>query len=268
MRHRHPSSRILRHETELVDEETELVDEETESDETYTDEEGAPEDAAEVDWLARAAAVLPTGASTGSKRLQALYGDASADGPTHFVHASGCRFVDPSGQTYIDCTMALGAVALGYAEVRVQRAAMEAIAGGNVAGLSDVREVDIAERLHGIIPCAERVQFFKSGAEGVSAAVRLARTYTGRDFVVGSGYFGWHDWSSDAAGVPNAVRGLFPGCDSYVDVPALEQAARDAGSELAAIVIEPVVERMPSEAWIAAARDLTKSLGAVLVSTR
>ena len=251
-------------EAEAPEEESELAEEESDSDETYTDEEGAPEDAAEVDWFARAAAVLPTGASTGSKRLEALYGDASAIGPTHFVNASGCRFVDPSGQTYIDCTMALGAVALGYAEVRVQQAAMEAIAGGNVAGLSDVREVDIAERLHGIIPCAEMVQFLKSGAEGMSAAVRIARTYTGRDIVVGSGYFGWHDWSSDASGVPNAVRGLFRSVP-FDDVPALERAAREAGGQLAAIVIEPVVERMPSDAWIAAARDLTKSLGAVLV---
>ena len=109
-------------EAEAPEEEIELAEEESDSDETYTDEEGAPEDAAEVDWFARAAAILPTGASTGSKRLEALYGDASAAGPTHFVSASGCRFVDPLGQTYIDCTMALGAVALGYAEVRVQRA--------------------------------------------------------------------------------------------------------------------------------------------------
>jgi glutamate-1-semialdehyde 2,1-aminomutase len=51
----------------------------------------------------------------------------------------------------------------------------------------------------------------------------------------------------------------------FDDVPALEQAAREAGNRLAAIVIEPVVERLPSDEWIAAARDLTKSLGAVLV---
>jgi glutamate-1-semialdehyde aminotransferase len=51
----------------------------------------------------------------------------------------------------------------------------------------------------------------------------------------------------------------------FDDVAALEQAARDAGNRLAAIVIEPVVERMPSDAWIRAARELTSSLGAVLV---
>jgi glutamate-1-semialdehyde aminotransferase len=108
------------------------------------------------------------------------------------------------------------------------------------------------------------VQFLKTGAEGVAAAIRIARTYTGRDVVVGSGYFGWHDWSSDAAGVPAAVRDLFRSVP-FDDVTALESAVRDAGNRLAAIVIEPVVERMPSERWIAAARELTKSLGAVLI---
>ena len=84
---------------------------------------------------------------------------------------------------------------------------MIAIAGGNVSALSDVREVDLAERLREHIPAAEMVQFVKTGAEGVSAAVRIARTYTGRDMVLGCGYFGWHDWASDAAGVPEAVIG-------------------------------------------------------------
>jgi len=249
---------------EAIEEESEQTEEEPDELEAGAEVEGAPEDAAEIDWLQRAVAILPTGASTGSKRVEALYGDESAIGPTHYVNANGCRVVDPSGNTYIDCTMALGAVALGYAEARVQQAAMHAIGGGNVTGLSDVREVELADRLRGHIPSAEMVQFLKSGAEGVSAAIRIARTYTGRDRVVGSGYFGWHDWSSDAAGVPTAVKALFQSVP-FDDVAALERAARDAGSELAAIVIEPVVERLPSEAWIAAARELSKSLGAVLI---
>jgi glutamate-1-semialdehyde 2,1-aminomutase len=253
-------------ETEEVEGEVESEDVESGEHTAYSEaeEEGLPEGAAEIDWRARALEVLPTGASTGSKRIEALYGDAGAIGPTHFVSANGCRVVDTGGQAYIDCTMALGAVALGYAEMRVQQAAMEAIGSSNVSGLSDVREVEVAERLRDYIPCAEMVQFLKSGAEGMSAAIRIARTYTNRDLIVGSGYFGWHDWSSEAAGVPQAVRGLFRGVP-FDDVPALELAARDAGDRLAAIVIEPVVERMPSDEWIHAARDLASSLGAVLI---
>ena len=230
----------------------------------YDADDSAPEDAQEINWRERAVGVLPTGASTGSKRAEALYGDTNAVGPTHYVSASGCRLVDPHGDTYIDCIMALGAVALGYAEPQVQQAAMLAIAEGHVSGLSHVREVDLAERLREHVPCAEMVQFLKSGAEGMSAAVRIARTYTNRDVIVGSGYFGWHDWSSDSTGVPSAVRSLFRAVP-FDDVAALEQAARDAGDRLAAIVIEPVVERMPSDGFITAARELATSLGAVLV---
>jgi len=207
-------------ESEEVEEQPQEL--EAESGAEWADAEaGVPEGAADIDWLERAIAVLPAGASTGSKRVEALYGDAAATGPTHYMRAGGCRFIDPAGNSYIDCTMALGAVALGYAEPRVQEAVIQAVAGGNVAGLSDVREVELAERLREHIPCAEMVQFLKSGAEAVSAAVRIARTYTGRDLVVGSGYFGWHDWSSDSAGVPSAVRELLRAVP-FDDVAALD----------------------------------------------
>ena len=231
--------------------------------ESEPEAEGA-EWAESIDWRARANAVLPTGASTGSKRAEALYGSADAAGPTHFLRANGCRVHDADDNVYIDCTMALGAVALGYAEARVTQAVITAASAGSVCGLSSVREVLVAERLCEVIPCAERVQFLKSGAEAMSAAVRIARVATGRDLVVGSGYFGWHDWSSDAAGVPAAVRGDFVSVP-FDDVAALERAVDAAGSRLAAVVLEPVVERLPSAEWAERARALCDRTGAVLV---
>jgi len=215
-------------------------------------------------WRERADAVLPTGASTGSKRAAVLYGEGSSNLPTHFVRADGCRLIDTDGDSYVDCTMALGAVALGYADPRVTRAVIAAASEGNVSGLSSWREVELAERLCAIIPCAERAQFLKSGAEATAAAVRLARTYTGRDRVIASGYFGWHDWSSENAGVPTAVRGDAVHVP-FDDVPALERAANEAGASLAAIVLEPVVEKDPPLEWLVRARALCDELGAALV---
>jgi glutamate-1-semialdehyde aminotransferase len=215
-------------------------------------------------WRDRALAVLPTGASTGSKRAAALYGEENSDAPTHFVAARGCRVTAVNGKSFVDCTMALGAVALGYAEPRVTNAVIAAASEGSLAGLSSWREVELAERLCAMIPCAERAQFLKSGAEAVSAAVRLARTYTGRDRVVASGYFGWHDWSSTGEGVPESVRKDVVHVP-FGDVPALERAAGEAGSSLAAIVLEPVVEHEPSKDWLARARALCDELGAALV---
>ena len=214
-------------------------------------------------WRARAETVIPGGASTGSKRSAALFGD-DGDGPTHFARAGGCRLTTPGGRTFIDCSMSLGAVALGYADEAVTRAVAAALVNGSVSGLSSTLEVEVAERLCDVIPCAEQVRFLKTGAEGVAAAVRIARTVTGRTHVVGSGYFGWLDWSSDAAGVPGSVRRDFTSVP-FDDVNALERACSEAGSHLAALVIEPVVERLPSEEWIAAARRICDERGAVLV---
>ena len=216
------------------------------------------------EWAVRAAELLPTGASTGSKRREVLYGTDEPSGPTHFVRAAGCRVETTDGSELIDCTMALGSVAIGYAEPRITEAAVQAIAQGAVSGLSHVLEVELAERFCNVVPCAERVQFLKTGAEAMSAAVRVARTYTGRDVVIGSGYFGWHDWSSTQPGVPESVRRDFRAVP-FDDIPALERAVSEAGSRLAAIAIEPIVERMPSDEWIARARALCDSTGAALI---
>ncbi len=160
--------------------------------------------------------------------------------------------------------MALGSVALGYAEPTVTRAVIDAATNGNVAALSDYREVELAERLCDVIPCAEMVQFLKTGAEATSAAVRLARAYTGRDVVIGCGYFGWHDWSSSAPGVPTGTTARYK-VIPFDDVPALEAAVAAAGTELAAIIIEPVIERMPLPRWAARARELCDAAGAALI---
>lgn len=216
------------------------------------------------DWAARAAELLPTGASTGSKRPEALYGTAEPAGPTHFVRAAGCRIEATDGSELVDCTMALGAVAIGYGEPKITRAVLDTVAQGTVSGLSHVLEVEVAERFCNVVPCAERVQFLKSGAEAMSAAVRVARAYTGRDQVVGSGYFGWHDWCSAQPGVPAGVQRDYRAVP-FDDVRALEDAADAAGDSLAAIVIEPVVERMPSPEWIARARALCDAHGAALI---
>ena len=233
-------------------------------DEQDQDAEALPEEAALRSWLDRAESVLPTGASTGSKRVDVLYGAAGDDLPSHFASASGALITDVNGYQYLDCTMALGAVALGYAEPRVTRAVIDAVSQGNVSALSNHREVELAERLCAIIPCAERVQFLKTGAEATAAAVRLARVYTGREQIIACGYFGWHDWCSDAPGIPASVRRTVSWVP-FNDVGALELAVSAAGSSLAAIVIEPVVEALPSLEWLTRARELCDSSGAVLI---
>jgi glutamate-1-semialdehyde aminotransferase len=217
-----------------------------------------------LSWRERAERVIPGGASTGSKRAAALYGTSEPDAPTHFVRARGCTVHTADGAELVDLTMALGSVALGYADPGVVRAVQRAAVYGNVAGLSGTREVEIAERLCEVIPCAERVRFLKSGAEGVAAAVRIARAATGRDRVIGAGYFGWLEWWTEGPGIPAGAHADFTPVP-WGDVRALRAAAAQAGAGLAAIVLEPVVEGLPDPRWIAEAALLCEGLGAVLV---
>lgn len=238
-----------------------------ESQDEQHDETEVAEDALEGDvptYGERAARIIVGGASTGSKRVDRLYGPGDDSGPTHYVRAAGCHLVTPDGDTLVDCTMALGAVALGYAEPELTRSVIETVANGTVTGLPHALEVEVAERFCGVVPCAERVLFLKSGAEAMSAAVRIARAYTGRDLVIGAGYFGWHDWSSTSAGVPADVRQHFRAVP-FDDVPALEAAVAAAGDRLAAIVLEPVIERLPSPEWAQRARALCDAKGAALI---
>lgn len=220
----------------------------------------------ETSWRERAELVIPGGSSTGSKRADALWGDGAdtSELATHYLSARGCRVVTADEQTLIDCTMGLGSVAIGYADEQILQAALQAAALGNVAGLPHVTEVELAERLCETIPCAEQVRFFKTGAEAVSAALRVARAATGRAKAVCSGYFGWHDWANSGRGIPAGARSDILRVP-FDDVAALERACDQAGSELAAVILEPVVEKLPSEQWIATAREQCTARGAVLV---
>ena len=232
--------------------------------EVLSPEEALDADGIDRDWRQRAADVIPGGSSTGSKRPAALYGPDSDRGPAHFVSAQGCRVTTPSGRSLVDCTMALGAVAIGYADEAVGRAVLTVVANGNVCGLASTMEVEVAERLCDVIPCAEMVRFLKSGADAVSASVRIARAATGRNRVVGCGYFGWHDWWSTGPGIPAGAHADYVAV-AFDDIAALESAARSAGRDLAAIILEPVIDHLPSPEWCLAARRICDESGAVLI---
>ena len=212
---------------------------------------GSPDD------LARRAAQAVAGfTSTGSKRPEAMFGGAGGGGPTHFESAVGVRIRTADGLDLLDWTMALGAVGLGYGHPKVVEAVERAVRGGGVGPLPHRLEVEVAERLCAAYPGAgeRQARFFKTGAEAVQAAVRLARVATGSERVVHCGYSGWLDGPTTGAGVPPATSALWTAVP-FDDVAALEAAVARGGPP-AAILLEPVVERAPSPAWLAAARRL------------
>jgi len=157
-------------------------------------------------------------------------------------------------------------VGLGYGHVGVSRAVGEELVHGLVGPLPPVLEEYLAAALATRMPWLERLRFFKTGAEAVAAAVRVARVATGRDFVLGCGYHGWHDWCQGDAvpGVPAATRALFRELP-FNDVAAARTMIREAGDRLAAVVVEPVVVVEPARAWLDTLRAETTRAGAVLV---
>lgn len=205
--------------------------------------------------------MIPGETSTGSKRHDMLFG--RHPGPRRMVRAAGCRVWDDEGREYLDTVMALGAVALGYADPDVTAAAEQAARDGTVGPLPPVAEADLAERLLEWVPGAAAVRFLKTGAEGVAAAVRLARTATGRERVIRCGYHGWLDWCQVEPGVPHAVRRLATEVP-FNDLAALASAA-DGDLPPAALVVEPVVDDPPDAEWVQAVNDTAVRLNAVLV---
>lgn len=204
--------------------------------------------------------------STGSKRREALFGVGQFPGlPGRLRRSAGCRVWDTEGREYLDFIMALGAVALGYGHPEVNAAAIQAIEAGVVGPLAPELEEELAAELNRLVPWIERVQFLKSGAEAVAAAVRIARAATGREAVLGCGYHGWHDWcqTHDAA-VPAGTRSCYAEL-TFNDLDGARALIRARGAKLAAVVVEPVIETEPAAEWLATLRRETREVGAVLV---
>ena len=128
--------------------------------------------------------------------------------PRYFGRTQGAHLWDVDGNRYVDYLLGYGPVILGHADTRVTRAVVDECVNGNcIAPLWSPRQVELTELLTEVIPGAESVYLLKTGSDANSAAVRLARIFTGRDRVVRWGYNGWHDWAcSQPAGIPSATR--------------------------------------------------------------
>lgn len=180
---------------------------------------------------------------------------------------SGYEVVDSADARYIDwfggsCNL------LGHREPRVQSAIRTQLEAGPLFPLLNPLEVEVAELLVEMVPCAEMVAFGKNGSDGLSAAVRLARMVTGREVILHYGYHGFHDWfaaASDASeGVPAVLRELirdFP-YDSLTD---LELLFDSYAGRVAAVVMEPVREALPRRGYLQKVRELTRKAGALLI---
>lgn len=186
--------------------------------------------------------------------------------PRYVERASGPYVWDVDGHRYIDFLLGYGPVVLGHADERVTHAVVSELTRAVcVAPLWSRRQVELTELLTAVIPGAERALLLKTGSDATSAAVRLARIYTGRDLVTRWGYNGWHDWSVEqAAGVPRAVRSATLHFD-YHDLDGLSRLFDRHPDSIACVLMVPYGDGTAPAGHLRAIRDLCHRNGALFV---
>jgi glutamate-1-semialdehyde 2,1-aminomutase/spore coat polysaccharide biosynthesis protein SpsF len=216
-------------------------------------------------WLERAGKVIPGASQTFSKGPnQHVRGVA----PVFLAKGKGCRVWDVDGNEYIDYIQGLLPNILGYAHAEVNAAVAEQIGEGQSFSLPHPLEVELAERLTRLIPCAEKVRFGKNGSDATSGAVRAARALTGRERIACCGYHGWQDWyigsTTRNAGVPQAVRALTHPF-VYNDLSSLQRLLNEHKGEFAAVIMEPVNFWPPVAGFLDGVKKLAHEHGALLI---
>jgi glutamate-1-semialdehyde aminotransferase len=210
----------------------------------------------------RARDLIPGGTQTLAKGpYQQVLGVA----PKYLKRGDGAHVWDVDGNAYLDLMMAIGPLVLGYRYPAVDAAIRAQLEDGITFSLMHPLEVEVAEQIQSLVPCAEAVRFSKTGADVTSAAIRLARAFTRRRRILCCGYHGWHDWyvgmTDRHAGVPDEVRDL-----TYTfEYNRIESLASALDDDVAAVILEPVVFEEPTEGYLEQVRELCTRNGALLL---
>ena len=238
------------------------------------------------EWYQRAQRSLVEGVNSPS-RGAAVY----APVPVVLERGHGSRVWDLDGNEYVDFMMSFGALIQGHAHPKIVEIVSRTMAEGSHFAAATPAEAEAGERLRSMVPSAEAVRFTNSGSEATMLALRLARAHTGRTkFLKFEGhYHGWYDpyclnghshpahelgpkenptRFPDSEGIPATTFDdvvLAP----WNDLEALENILRRHGSDLAAIITEPIMANMgcilPREGYLQKVGDLAHQYGALFI---
>lgn len=231
------------------------------------------------DLWTHARGVISGGTGLLSKRAE-MFGSESW--PAYFTRSSGCEVWDLEGRRYIDFAGGIGAVLLGYADEEVTAAIQRRLSAGTYCSLVNPQEVELGDKLLELHPWAGKVRYARGGGEAMSMAVRIARASTGRSGIVFCGYHGWHDWYLAAnLGDSHALDGhLLPGLHPkgvprelkgtsvpfrYNDMASFEEAMKQLGDNVAAVVMEPMRSEFPKDNFIEKVAARCRQAGAVFI---
>lgn len=201
--------------------------------------------------------------------------------PSYFSKAKGCEVWDLDGNHFFDlASMGVGTNTLGYGNPAVDDAVLRVVRDGNMSTLNCPEEVMLADKLLELNQWAGMVRLARTGGEANAIAVRIARSFTGKDKIAICGYHGWHDWylsanlADDAnldghllpglqpSGVPRQLKGTVTPFE-YNDLERLKQIL--SGNEIAAIKMEVFRSIEPEDDFLQEVRRLATEHGVVLI---
>lgn len=227
---------------------------------------------------ARACRTLAAGVSSGLRRHV-------TDPPLYFQRADGPRFFDVDGHEFIDYTLAWGPLIAGSNHSEINAAVTAQLSRGYTYGAQHAAEIELAELILSCVPGLEQVIFANSGSEAVQAALRVARAFTGREWVVKfeGHYHGWFNnvlvsyrpRGDDPCAVEPTCGGQ-PSCEyartlslPWNDLSALERLFSQRPGQIAAVITEPILANsgcvMPSPGYLAGLVELCRRHGAVSI---
>ncbi len=226
----------------------------------------------------RAEQFIPGGVNSPVRAFRSVGGE-----PAFIVRGEGSHIWDADGNEYVDYLGSWGPLILGHAAPEVVDAVIAAARKGTSFGASAPAEADLAELVISAFPHMEKVRFVSSGTEATMSAIRLARAYTKRKYIVKfeGCYHGHADALLVKAGSGVATLGI-PGSAGvpeefiqftlalpYNDVAALEQAFEKFKQQIACVIVEPVVGNMgcvpPARGYLEAMREITSRDGSLLI---
>ena len=192
--------------------------------------------------------------------------------PIFLEYGKGCRLTDVDGNEYIDFLCGYGPIILGYREEEVDEAVTRQIKDkGFCFTLTQRYQNELAKKLSELVPCSEMSIFLKTGSDGTTASIRIARAYTNRIKVMRCGYHGWHDWCIEMkGGIPEKFyEDVYE--FRYNNLAQLEDLMARYGDQTAAIIMtpfgHPLHQKMeePKPGFLEGVRELATKYGAVLV---
>lgn len=197
-----------------------------------------------------------------------------AKGPGQYVNGVAPKYLqrgrnahvwDVDGNEFIDLNMGIGPLSIGYAIPEIDDAIRAQLEEGITFSMMHPLEVEVAELIRDVVPNTECVRYSKTGADVVSAAVRLARAFTKKNKILCCGYHGWHDWyiavTDRNNGIPKVIEDL-TFTFNYNDIESVKDSIDD---DVACVILEPFVFQAPTNDFLQELRKLCDEKGILLV---